>query len=133
MLTIHHPSSSLASPLFPKGVGLPDNLASSSITYLPMHCLGLKRQKSVLKKMLCITLSFGTRLEAIKKWTVDSGRAWKIVKHKVIVRTFCCPVQNQVQNLVYNPVHGPVYSPVKSPGFVPTHSYARCTWTRLLQ
>ena len=81
MLTIHHLSSSLASPLFPKGVGLPDNLASSSITYLPMHCLGLKHQKSVLEKNVVHNPKLWNKTGSNQK--VDSGRAWKVVKHKV--------------------------------------------------
>ena len=42
---------------------------------------------------------------------LDSGKAWKVLKHEVV----CCPVQNQLQNWVYNPVHSPVHSPVQSP------------------
>ena len=53
-----------------KGCGLQDYLASSSITYLLMHCLGLK--PTIYAEKMHRNLIFGTRLETIKNWTVGS-------------------------------------------------------------
>ena len=66
---IHLNIDSLASPLFARVYGLRDYLASSSITYLPMHCLGLNA--AMYAEKMHKNLTFGTRLEAIKNWTVE--------------------------------------------------------------
>jgi len=43
---------------------------STAITYLLMHCLGLK--PTMYAEKMHRNLIFGTRLEAIKNWTVGS-------------------------------------------------------------
>ena len=61
-----------------------DYLGSSSITYLPMHCLGLKYWHICWKIVK----------ESIKNWTV--GRPGKFRNTKLVC-TYCSPVYSPVQ------------------------------------
>ena len=114
-----HLSSSLASPLFPKGVGLWDNLASSSIIYLPMHCLGLKRQHLCWKTALYnpkLWHKTGSNQKSGQWKGLESCKTRGYFVHSAI------KIESKIEFIA-----NPVYSPVKSPGFVPTHSHLRCT------
>ena len=94
-----------------QGYGLQDYLASSSITYLPMHCLGLNATIYTEKNYIQESNLWHTTGRHQK---LDGGKAWKF-RNTSLVHTCCCSVQNQVHNRVHNPVHSPVHSPVQSP------------------
>ena len=78
--------------------GLQDYLASSSITYVLMHCLGFK---PTIYERMHRNLSFGYKTRSNQK--SDSGQPWKVPKHEV---------QSKIESIVQ--------SRVQSPGFLPT-------------